>query len=70
MNKIKRIIYSTMLVMLTVAAQAQTTDTDTAGIMRSNGKIYVVVAIVVIILLGLFFYVFSLDKKISKLEKK
>ncbi len=70
MNKIKRIIYSMMLATFTAVAQAQTTDADTAGVMRSNGKIYVVVAIVVTILLGLFFYVFSLDRKISKLEKK
>jgi CcmD family protein len=69
MNKIKRIIYTVMLAMLTAVANAQTTDADTAGIMRSNGKIYVVVAIVITILLGLFFYVFSLDRKISKLEK-
>ena len=70
MNKMKRIICSLMLAMLTAIAHAQTTDADTAGVMRSNGKIYVVVAIVVTILLGLFFYVFSLDRKISKLEKK
>jgi CcmD family protein len=70
MNKIKRIVYSVMLAMLTVIVHAQTNDADNAGVMRSNGKIYVVVAIVVTILLGLFFYVFSLDRKISKLEKK
>ena len=70
MNKIKRMLYSMMLAIVTVAAHAQTADADTAGVMRSNGKIYVVVAIVVTILLGLFFYVFSLDRKISKLEKK
>jgi CcmD family protein len=70
MNRIKRIIYTMLLAILTAAAHAQTTDGDTAGVMRSNGKIYVVVAIVVTILLGLFFYVFSLDRKISKLEKK
>ncbi|MDB5211650.1 MAG: CcmD family protein [Sediminibacterium sp.] len=70
MNKVNRIIFVLMLAMFTAVAQAQTTDADTAGVMRSNGKIYVVVAIVITILLGLFFYVFSLDRKISKLEKK
>ncbi|MEO8174074.1 MAG: CcmD family protein [Sediminibacterium sp.] len=70
MNRIKRILCVCMLALFTAVAQAQTTDADNAGVMRSNGKIYVVVAIVVIILLGLFFYVFSLDRKISKLEKK
>ena len=42
---------------------------DMAGTMRSNGKIYVVVAVLVIILLGLFFYLIRLDRKISRLEK-
>jgi CcmD family protein len=37
---------------------------------RADGKIYVVVAVVVIILLGLIAYVSRLDRKISKLEKE
>ncbi len=41
-----------------------------AELMRSNGKIYVVVAVLVIILGGLFFYLINLDRKISRLEKK
>ena len=37
--------------------------------MRSNGKIYVVVAVLVIILTGLIVYVVRLDRKLSRLEK-
>lgn len=48
---------------------SQTTNTEPVGVMTSNGKIYVVVAVVVTILLGMFFYLISLDRKISKLEK-
>lgn len=70
MNKLKRILCVAMLAMFTAVVHAQTADAENAGVMRSNGKIYVVVAIVVTILLGLFFYVFSLDRKISKIEKK
>ena len=40
-----------------------------ANLMRSNGKIYVVVAVVVTILIGLFVYLISMDRKIGKLEK-
>lgn len=47
-------------------AQQQVEMADT---MRSNGKIYVVVGIILIILAGLFFYLFTLDKKVSRLEK-
>jgi len=35
---------------------------------RSSGKIYVVLAVVLIILGGLFFYLFRIDKKLKKLE--
>jgi CcmD family protein len=43
---------------------------EMADTMRSNGKIYVVVAVCLTILLGLFLYVFLVDRKISKLEKE
>ena len=42
----------------------------TEELMRSNGKIYVVVAVCLTILIGLFIYVFSVDRKISKIEKE
>jgi CcmD family protein len=70
MNKLKRIVSVILFTILSVAVQAQDTAEDATSVMRSNGKIYVVVAVVVTILLGLFFYVFNLDRKISKLEKK
>ncbi|CAN5550717.1 hypothetical protein BH11BAC3_BH11BAC3_23810 [soil metagenome] len=38
--------------------------------MRSNGKIYVVLAICLTILTGLFLYLISIDRKISKIEDK
>lgn len=38
--------------------------------MTDNGKIYVVMAVVVVIVLGLFLYLINLDRKISRLEKK
>jgi hypothetical protein len=37
--------------------------------LRSEGKIYVVVAVVTIVTLGLIAYLFSIDRKISKIEK-
>lgn len=37
--------------------------------MRGNGKIYVVVAICLTILIGLFLYVFVIDRKLSRMEK-
>ena len=42
---------------------------EMADTMRSNGRIYVVVAVVLTILIGLVLYVVRIDRKISKLEK-
>ena len=41
-----------------------------ADTMRSNGRIYVVVAVVVLILIGLILYLVRLDRKITKMEKE
>ena len=41
-----------------------------ADTMRSEGKIYVVVAVVLIILLGLIGYTAHIDRRLSKLEKR
>ncbi|MDP4620591.1 MAG: CcmD family protein [Bacteroidota bacterium] len=38
------------------------------SLMLRDGKIYLVMTVVSIILVGLFIYVASIDKKISKLE--
>ncbi|HWB93373.1 MAG TPA: hypothetical protein VG605_16040 [Puia sp.] len=43
---------------------------EMADKLRANGKIYVVVAVVVVILLGLILYVVRLDRKISRFEKE
>lgn len=56
----------TLFLTITVSAQETVGETD---IMRSNGKIYVVMAVVVTIVAGLFIYLANLDRKISKLEK-
>lgn len=43
---------------------------DMATGLRSSGKIYVVVIGLLVIFCGLIFYLFTIDRKISKLEKK
>ncbi len=43
---------------------------EMADQLRGNGKIYVVVTILLIILMGILIYLISLDKKISKIEKQ
>ena len=55
---------------VTTFSFAQVQQVEMADGMRSEGKIYVVVAVCLTILLGLFFYVFTIDRKITKLEKE
>jgi hypothetical protein len=43
---------------------------EMADAMRSNGKIYVVVAVIITLFTGIILYLISLDRKISKLEKE
>ena len=52
----------------------QKTDTVTSNsslneVMRSNNKIYVVMAVCFTILLGLILYLVRIDRKITKIEK-
>ena len=57
----------TLLLNTTVFAQEATPEM--ADVMRSNGKIYVVVLVLATIFAGLIIYLVRLDRKISKLEK-
>lgn len=67
MNKKMILLLCIMLSAITTFAQSQNVSTD---VMLSNGKIYVVMAVCLTILIGLIAYVVATDKKISKLEKE
>ena len=70
MNKIVRCLWLFICGLLcSTILFAQDVKPEMADVMRSNGKIYVVVAVCLTILIGLFLYVFLLDRKISRLEK-
>ena len=64
----KNLLSLTGWLFLTSTALAQTSEPEMADTMRAEGKIYVLVAIILIILGGLFAYLFTLDRKISRLE--
>lgn len=59
-----------MLVVTATSALAQASPTPMADLMRSEGRIYVVIAVILTILAGLLIYLIRLDRKISKLEKE
>jgi CcmD family protein len=67
----KKIFLLTLLLLgyVTVFAQ-QTQQVEMADTMRSSGKIYVVIATIAIIFAGLAVYLFSIDKRLKKIEKE
>lgn len=71
MNKhlLKKLWATALLAVINFTVKAQTAP-GTEDVMRGSGKIYVVVAVCLTILLGLFFYVFTIDRKLNKLEKE
>ena len=70
MSKLTRVLLSAFGLLLSAACFAQDKGMDTADEMRKNGKIYVVVAVCLTILIGLFIYVFVVDRKVTRLEKQ
>lgn len=67
MKRIGNFIAAILVLTSNVQAQQQVEMADT---MRSEGKIYVVVAIVLIVLTGLVAYLFMLDKRVKKIEDR
>lgn len=45
-------------------------DGEIENTLRSNGMIYVVVGVLVIIFIGILIYLVNLDKKVGRLEKE
>jgi hypothetical protein len=69
MNKLYRITFLICCLLTNMVVFAQEKP-EMADLMRSNGKIYVVVAVCLTILVGLFLYVMRLDRKIRRMERE
>lgn len=67
MKRLTNIILCLLAILCSQAVKAQS-EVEMADGMRSEGKIYVVVAIILIVLSGLIVYLFMLDRKVGKLE--
>lgn len=61
-------LLSVVLNLLIIQGQAQTVEM--ADQFRADGKIYVVIAVILVILIGLFIYLFRLDRKTKNLEEE
>ncbi len=61
--------YLLSLILISLSTFASAQDVEMADAFRAEGKIYVVVAIVLIVLTGLIVFLFLIDRKVTKLEK-
>lgn len=69
-TKLTPFLFIVMLVLMALPLWAQEGKVEMADNMRSDGKIYVVIAVILTILGGLIFYVWRLDRKITKMERE
>jgi uncharacterized membrane protein len=65
----QRSLLAAFLLLTNIFSFAQNDTVEMADSMRSNGKIYVVVAVILTIFAGIILYLIRLDRKISKLER-
>jgi len=66
----KKILLILLSILYCSALFAQSTpDVEMADTMRSSGKIYVVIATIAIVFVGLAIYLFTIDRRLKKLEK-
>ncbi|WP_165822287.1 CcmD family protein [Hymenobacter edaphi] len=59
-----------LLPLSVVLAQTPEAGPEMADQLRQDGKIYVVVAVIVVIVVGLLAYLVSIDRKVSRLERE
>ncbi|MEI6947029.1 CcmD family protein [Paraflavisolibacter sp. H34] len=69
----RKLLVVTVLLLIQFFAFAQDSAqgaVDMADSMRSSGKIFVVIAVILTIFAGIIFYLIRLDRKITRLEKE
>jgi hypothetical protein len=65
-KKYSKTFYVALLLLITNICNAQQVEMATG--LRSSGKIYVVVAVLITIFFGIVVYLIALDRKISRIE--
>lgn len=68
-SSIKKLLLAAILFTTSQFSYAQE-KVEMAEGLRSNGKIYVVVAVLAIIFIGLLLFLINIDRKVSRLEKE
>jgi hypothetical protein len=66
----KKIITLIIFALTSTVLFAQDADVEMADEFRKSGKIYVVVAVASILFVAFIVYLFSIDKRLKKIESK
>ena len=67
----KKLAFILMLLLCCTTVFAQDEQPfEMADLMRSSGKIYVVITTIVIVFIGIAIYLFSIDRRLKKIEKE
>lgn len=66
----KKLSLSFILTLLSVSLAWAQSGIEMATGLRSSGKIWVVVLVLLTIVIGVYIFLFSIDRKVKKLEQK
>jgi hypothetical protein len=69
MRKLSCLAIFVLIAFSSFAQGSNASAVEMADTLRSNGKIYTVVAVCLTILFGLFIYLFTLERRLAKWEK-
>ncbi len=71
MRQLRYILFTLLTFVASTPLLAQMREQpEMADLMRSNGKIYVVVVIAALVFIGITIYLINLDRRLRKLEKE
>lgn len=65
----KKLVLAFSLILINLSLFAQDSKIEMADELRSSGKIYVVVAVMLLLFVSFIAYLFSIDRRLKKIEK-
>jgi CcmD family protein len=66
----KKLVILAVMLLCFSGVYAQGHNVEMADVLRGSGKIYVVVTTIAIVFVGLAIYLFSIDRRLTKIEKE
>lgn len=68
--KMKRILYTFLFSLIFLCNTIGAQTADSTSLMRSDGKLYVVVGVIVMIFIGIVLFLIYLERKLTSLENQ